>query len=115
MKRGRAEGMKTKEGPNQEDKPERKEGIKGLLGSPLFAVENEKNQQGKKDDILFREEGGQVKEGGESQAKKALFLQEFQEKKQGKRGEKEGKEVRTPGNPGYVFKVEGKHGKEQSA
>jgi len=60
MKSGRADGLKTEDGPSQEGKPERKEGVKDLPGSPLLAVKNEKNQQGKKDDILFREEGGQV-------------------------------------------------------
>jgi len=43
MRRGRAEGIKKKESPRQEGKPKRKEGIKGLLGSPLFAGKKEKN------------------------------------------------------------------------
>src|SRR4030042_5822130 len=105
MKLGRAEGMKTKDGPSQEGEPERQERIKDILCSPPFPVEDEKNQEGKKNDIFFREEGGQVQEGGNRQAEKTPFLQEFQEKQQGKRGEKEGKKVRTPRDPGYVLKV----------
>src|SRR4030042_2089606 len=98
MKLGGAEGNKAKDGPSQEGEPERQERIKDILCSPPFPGENEKNQEGKKDDIFFRKESGQVKNGGESQAKKAPFLQKVQEKQQGKRGENEGKDVRTAGN-----------------
>src|SRR4030042_1997231 len=115
MRRGRAEGMKTKEGPSQEGKPKRKEGIKGLLGSPLFAGKKEKNQQGKKDDIFFREEGGQVQEGGDRQAKQSPFLRENKQNKEKKVGEKKGKEDRTARDPGYVLKVSREDGKEQCA
>jgi len=115
MKLGGAEGIETKDGPDQEDEPEKKEGTKNILHSPPCPVEDEKNQEGKKDDIFFRKERGQVKERGYNQTKRAPFLQKFQEKQQGKRGEKEGKKVRTAGNPGYVFKVGRENGKEQCA
>src|SRR4030042_2945756 len=105
MKLGGAEDIETKAGPGQEDEPERKEGTKNILHSPPFPVEDEKNQEGKKDDICFRKERGQAEERGNNQTKRAPFLQKFQEKKQGKRGEKEGNKVRAAGNPGDVFKV----------
>jgi hypothetical protein len=115
MELRRAEGVEAKGGPGEERQPEGHERIESVFHSPPLPIKQKNEEKRQEDGAFLGQQGGQVENGGDNQARESFLSQKIQKIKKGQSGQEKREEVGAAGDPGDVLEMSGKGGKEERA